>query len=83
MPFACAGWRRFVLRSVEADAAAGARVNAAGETLQDFAARLECKDGTIKHVLINSNALFRDGKFAKYLVMPGVSPTAKDRSTSG
>jgi PAS domain S-box-containing protein len=33
------------------------------ETLRDCEARLRCKDGTIKHVLIHSNALFRDGQF--------------------
>jgi PAS domain S-box-containing protein len=36
---------------------------AAGETLQDYEARLRCKDGTIKHVLIHANVLRRDGKF--------------------
>ena len=34
-----------------------------GETLLDYAARLRCKDGSIRHVLINSNTLFEDGKF--------------------
>jgi PAS domain S-box-containing protein len=34
-----------------------------GETLADYEARLRCKDGSIRHVLISSNALFRDGKF--------------------
>jgi two-component system sensor histidine kinase VicK len=33
------------------------------ETLQNFPARLKCKDGSIKHVLINSNVLRRDGQF--------------------
>ncbi|HEX5105071.1 MAG TPA: PAS domain S-box protein, partial [Pirellulaceae bacterium] len=33
-----------------------------GETLHDFAARLRCKDGSIKYVLINSTALIEDGK---------------------
>jgi PAS domain S-box-containing protein len=35
-----------------------------GETLENFPARLRCKNGSIKHVLINSNACFEDGKFA-------------------
>jgi PAS domain S-box-containing protein len=33
------------------------------ETLRNREARLRCKDGSIKHVLISSNALFRDGQF--------------------
>jgi signal transduction histidine kinase len=33
------------------------------ETLRDFEARLRCKDRSVKHVLVHSNALFRDGKF--------------------
>jgi PAS domain S-box-containing protein len=33
------------------------------ETLYDYSARLKCKDGSIKHVLINSNVLRKDGKF--------------------
>ncbi len=33
------------------------------ETLQNYPARLKCKDGSIKHVLINSNVLMKDGKF--------------------
>ena len=35
-----------------------------GETLQNFPARLRCKDGTIRHVLISSNGRFEDGEFA-------------------
>ena len=35
----------------------------AGEELQDYEARLVCKDGTIKHVLINSNVLWEQGQF--------------------
>jgi PAS domain S-box-containing protein len=35
----------------------------AGEDLYDQPARLRCKDGSIKHVLIHSNALWEDGKF--------------------
>ena len=34
----------------------------AGESLRDVAARLRCKDGSVRHVLISSNALMRDGK---------------------
>jgi PAS domain S-box-containing protein len=34
----------------------------AGETLYDQPARLRCKDGTIKRVLIHSNAHFENGK---------------------
>lgn len=36
---------------------------ARGETLREREARMVCKDGSIRHVLINSNALFEDGKF--------------------
>jgi PAS domain S-box-containing protein len=32
-----------------------------GETLYDQPARLRCKDGAIKHVLLNSNGSFEDG----------------------
>ena len=34
-----------------------------GETLLDYYARLRCKDGSIRQVLINSNTLFENGKF--------------------
>jgi PAS domain S-box-containing protein len=34
-----------------------------GEILREFPARLRCKDGSIRHVLINSSVLFEDGKF--------------------
>jgi PAS domain S-box-containing protein len=34
-----------------------------GETLKDYEARLRCKDGSIRHVIINSSTLFEDGKF--------------------
>jgi PAS domain S-box-containing protein len=34
-----------------------------GEALRDYPARLRHKDGSIRHVLINSSALFEDGKF--------------------
>jgi PAS domain S-box-containing protein len=33
-----------------------------GTSLRDVPARLRCKDGSIRHVLISSNALIRDGK---------------------
>lgn len=33
-----------------------------GETVRDYAATLRCKDGSLKHVLINANALWEDGK---------------------
>ncbi len=35
---------------------------AAGETVLDQPARLRCKDGSIRHVLIRSNACFEDGR---------------------
>ncbi|MEP6958115.1 MAG: PAS domain S-box protein [Nitrospirota bacterium] len=34
-----------------------------GETLRDCPARLRCKDGSIRDVLINSNVLFEDDTF--------------------
>ena len=34
-----------------------------GECLQNYEARLRCKDGTFKYVLISSNVLWEDGKF--------------------
>jgi PAS domain S-box-containing protein len=34
-----------------------------GETLHDCEARLRCKDGSIKHVLISSNVLWEDDQF--------------------
>jgi PAS domain S-box-containing protein len=36
---------------------------ASGETLRDREARMICKDGSSRHVLVNSNALFEGGKF--------------------
>lgn len=33
------------------------------ETIRNYPARLRCKDNSIKHVLINSNVLFKEGKF--------------------
>ena len=35
---------------------------AAGETVVDLPARLRCKDGSIRHVVIRSNACFEDGR---------------------
>jgi PAS domain S-box-containing protein len=35
-----------------------------GETLENFPARLRCKNGSIRQVLVNSNACFEEGKFA-------------------
>ncbi|MDP1861730.1 MAG: PAS domain S-box protein [Gemmatimonadaceae bacterium] len=34
-----------------------------GETLHDYEARLRCKDGSIRHVVISSNTLFEHDKF--------------------
>ncbi len=36
----------------------------ANEVVRDFSARLVCKDGSIKHVLIDSDAVARNGQFA-------------------
>lgn len=33
------------------------------ETLHNYPARLKCRDGSVKHVLISSNVLRKDGKF--------------------
>ncbi|MCA1619472.1 MAG: PAS domain S-box protein [Acidobacteria bacterium] len=33
------------------------------ETLHDYEARLKCKDGSVRHVLINSNVMWEDDKF--------------------
>lgn len=35
----------------------------AGEQLRDHEARLRCKDGSIRHVLVDSNVLWENGKF--------------------
>ena len=35
---------------------------AGGEVLTEYEARLRCKDGSVRHVFIDSNALFEDGK---------------------
>src|SRR6185436_17186585 len=34
-----------------------------GETLDNFPARLRCKNGAIRHVLVNSSACFEEGQF--------------------
>jgi PAS domain S-box-containing protein len=34
-----------------------------GETIQEYEARVRCKDGSFRHVVIHSNVLFREGKF--------------------
>ncbi|WP_447978408.1 MEDS domain-containing protein [Candidatus Nitrospira bockiana] len=34
-----------------------------GEAVYDYPARLRCKDGSVKHVLIHSNGCFEDGRF--------------------
>jgi PAS domain S-box-containing protein len=36
---------------------------ACDEKLEEYPARLRCKDGSIKHVLINSSVFWEDGKF--------------------
>jgi PAS domain S-box-containing protein len=36
---------------------------ARNETLREYEARLRCKDGSIKHVLVSSNVLWHDGRF--------------------
>ncbi|HEX4147124.1 MAG TPA: ATP-binding protein [Pirellulales bacterium] len=36
----------------------------AGEAVENFPARLRCRNGRIKHVLISSNACFEEGRFA-------------------
>jgi PAS domain S-box-containing protein len=33
------------------------------ETLQDYEARLKCKDGSVRHVLINSNVMWEEDRF--------------------
>jgi PAS domain S-box-containing protein len=38
---------------------------AAGETLSSYPARLRRKDGSIRHVVVSSNVLFRDGEFVR------------------
>jgi PAS domain S-box-containing protein len=36
---------------------------AANERIRDYPAAMRCKDGSIKHVLIDSSAMWRDGEF--------------------
>ena len=33
------------------------------ETIVNYPARLKCKNGDVRHVLINSNVLWKDGQF--------------------
>ncbi|WP_229412844.1 ATP-binding protein [Massilia sp. Root335] len=62
------GWEEYVGRNItefHADRPAIDDIIARlgrGETLYDHPARLRCKDGSIKHVLIHSNASFEDGR---------------------
>ena len=35
----------------------------AGESLRNYEARMRCKDGSLRHVLVNSNVLWREGRF--------------------
>jgi PAS domain S-box-containing protein len=35
----------------------------ANETIRDYEARLRCKDGSIRHVLVSSNVLWEEGRF--------------------
>ena len=62
------GWEDYVGRHIaefHADEAVIQDILAkllAGETLYDYPARLRCKDGTVKHVLIHSNGYFVDGQ---------------------
>jgi orotate phosphoribosyltransferase len=61
-------WEEYVGHHVgrfHADPAAAADMLArlaAGETVIDQAARLRCKDGSIRHVVIRANACFEDGR---------------------
>jgi PAS domain S-box-containing protein len=34
-----------------------------GDTIENFEARMLCQNGSVKHVIINSNAMWEDGKF--------------------
>jgi PAS domain S-box-containing protein len=54
----------------------------AGETLHDHPARLRCKDGSIRHVLINSNVLRVNGAFIHTRCPRGTSPTSSGPRTS-
>jgi PAS domain S-box-containing protein len=42
---------------------------ARGEKLDKYEARLKAKDGSIKHVLITSNARFQDGQFRQHALL--------------
>src|SRR5258706_14294154 len=54
------------IRDVHADRATGEDILVRlerNETLRDYPARLRCKDGSIREVLINSSAYWRNGEF--------------------
>src|SRR4029078_908724 len=36
---------------------------AAGDTLHEYSAKIRCKDGSVRDVVVNSNVLFDEGKF--------------------
>jgi PAS domain S-box-containing protein len=36
-----------------------------GEVVRDFEARMRCRDGSVKHVLIDSSVLMQDGRFIR------------------
>ena len=61
-------WEEYVGRHiadfhVDADVIAGILTKlSSGETLYDQPARLRCKDGSIRHVVIHSNGYFEDGQ---------------------
>jgi PAS domain S-box-containing protein len=42
----------------------------AGERIRDCEARMRCKDGSIKHVLIDSSVLWKDGTFSTPAALP-------------
>ena len=55
--------RRIADFHVDADVAADMEARLSrGETLENYPVRLRCKDGSIRHLLVNANACFRDGK---------------------
>ena len=45
-----------------------------GGTLREYPARLRHRDGSIRHVCINSSVLFEDGKFVHSVALPVMSP---------
>jgi PAS domain S-box-containing protein len=62
------GWEEYVGRNIAEFHADSRAIDdiiarlARGETLYDHPARLRCKDGSIRHVLIHSNGSFEDGR---------------------